>query len=206
MSNNGIKHPGSEYKFRNFLALKIAIAILFFTSISACQKKDDEIWKEEVRLSNGQMIIVDRKNKYSGSGDLTQNRGPLVWSELSFSYKGKGYRWGARGVWPVALQSNPEDKILIVSKIVYGWACQERGKPESAYVVFAELQDGWREISVREIDKNVEFNLADDSASSEPGRDKGKPRSYVKETDEKFKDSQYEPYRHIVPNLPPPGC
>jgi hypothetical protein len=181
-----------------FAARTLLVAVIALLLV-ACGKPEGpggEIWKEEVRLMNGDLIIVDRRNVWGQSGDLSQGHGPLTKAELHFDYKGKRYDWVQRGLGPVALQEDPEGRMYVVSIIPYCWAWSEWGKPNSYYLVH-RFEDGkWKRLDVTEVDQATVFNLA--SKSSEP--DSMESRDYVPETATKYATNRgiHAPKRKIV--------
>lgn len=183
---------------KNGFAARVLIVAVIALLLVACGKDKnprDEIWKEEVRLMNGDLIIIDRRNGYGPSGDLSQSSGPLTKAEVRFDYKGRHYEWVQRGVWPKALQEDPEGRMYIVSTLPYCWAWAEWGKPKSYYVVHRFEEGKWKRLDVTEVDPETVFNLA--GANREPHT--SVHTDYVPETAWKYKDDTYAPNRKIVP-------
>lgn len=163
-------------------ALLISLIAMVLIACSEPKGPGGEIWKEEVRLMNGDLIIVDRRNVWGESGDLSQGHGPLTKAEVRFDYKGKHYDWSQRGLAPTALQEDPQGRMYIVSIIPYCWAWREWGRPDSYYVVH-RFEDGkWKRLGVADIDVETIFNLAGES--QEPHS--SKKRDYVPETATKY--------------------
>ena len=180
------------------LTRALALCLLAL-ALAGCGKQGPggEIWKEEVRLMNGDLIIVDRVNVWEGTGDLSKGHGPLTKVEIRFDYKGRRYEWVQRGLAPTALQEDPQGRMYIVSLLPYCWAWRDWGKPKSYYVVHRYEEGGWQRIDVSAVDPDTVFNLA--SKSSEPRSTR--TRDYVPETATKYSTNIAvgEPNRRIVP-------
>lgn len=178
-------------------ALLVALIALLLVSCSKGKNPRDEIWKEEVRLMNGDLIIIDRRNGYGPSGDLSQSSGPLTKAEVRFEYKGTRYAWVQRGVWPMALQEDPQGRMYIVSTLPYCWAWAEWGKPNSYYVVHRFEGGKWKRLDVTEVDPETVFNLA--GSNREPHSTVHV--DYVPETATKYATNRGIPQhtRRIVP-------
>ena len=173
------------------------LLVLLVVSLAACGLFDEgDVWKEEVRLMNGELLVLDRLNRWGESGDLSLGHGPQTWAEMHWEYRGKQYSWAQRGVMPHALQLDGQGRFYIVSTIPYCWAWRERGEPKSFYVVFRFEDGGWKEIPLTEIDVNTVFNLA--ATSSPPDTNLRTP--YQKETDWKYKDHSVNYMKGIVVN------
>ncbi|MFP5505599.1 MAG: hypothetical protein ACLGH6_05330 [Gammaproteobacteria bacterium] len=172
--------------------------------LAGCGKQGPggEIWKEEVRLMNGDLIVIDRRNVYGSSGDVSASHGPLTEAEIRFDYKGKRYEWKQRAIWPKAIQDDPQGRIYVVSTIPYCWAWDEWGQPDSYYVVHRYESGQWQKVGVTEVDPETVFNLA---GTSRPQTSE-KFRDFVSEKDWKYKNSDYEPNRHIVPSYKKRFC
>lgn len=172
--------------------------------LAGCGKQGPggEIWKEEVRLMNGDLIVIEQRNVYGSSGDVSASHGPLTEAEIRFDYKGTRYEWAQRGLWPKAIQEDPQGRIYVVSTIPYCWAWREWGRPDSYYVVFRHESGAWKKVPVTDVDPGTVFNLA--GASSEP-RSTAR-RDYVPETAWKYKDDNYAPNKSILPGYRPRSC
>lgn len=173
---------------RNGLVTLLALLLVLSCSRGA------EVWKEEVRLQNGDLLIVEREFRYGSSGEASLSHGPLAWAGMNFDYKGAAYHWEAEGLWPMALQLDKAGRFYVVTTIPYCGVWRARGKPASYYVIFRFENGMWMEVPLEDIDVNTIFNLA----GSNQGQHSTERKSYVKESEWRFKDDTYEPNRKIV--------
>lgn len=183
------------------ISIKVIARRIFFLVLCACtlpgcskQGPGGEIWKEEVRLMNGDLLIIEQRNLYGSSGDLSARHGPLTKVDIRFDYKGKHYEWSQRGLWPKSIQEDPQGRIYIVSTLPYCWAWEEWGRPDSYYVVHRNGAANWEQVDVHEVPADTIFNLA--GSSKDPGSKIH--RDFVRETSWKYKNSDFEPNRKIV--------
>lgn len=184
---------------RNGFNGRLMLVVMTACLLISCGKKEssnNEIWKEQLRLMNGDLIIIDRRNGYGPSGESSQMGGPMTKAEVRFDYKGKHYEWVHRGVWPLAIQEDSQGRMYIVSALPYCWAWSEWGKPPGYYVVHRFEEGGWKRLDITEVDPETAFNLAGSNR---------KPRStayydYVPEAAMKFSTNRNtdEPNRKIV--------
>jgi hypothetical protein len=156
-----------------------------------------ENWKEEVRLMNGELLVVDRQHIYGDEYRPNFYGGHVTDATIAYEYRGKSYRWQHKDVYPMSLQVEPSGRHVIVTGIMSCGNWQDLGKPESHYVAFANDGDGWREVSIDDVDPATVFNLAEFSRD----RDGKNPQKLVKESAWRFKDSHNAYNAGIVPNL-----
>jgi hypothetical protein len=69
-----------------------AFLVLVSIAISGCGTYR---WKEEVQLSDGRVIVIERTQKYTGSGGAGHGCAycALEWAQISFGIDGKEYVW-----------------------------------------------------------------------------------------------------------------
>lgn len=178
MSARQIDFPVENIVSRLKNCVVTVLVLLFLLSCS----RGAEIWKEEVRLQNGDLLIVDREFRYGSSGEASLSHGPLAWAGMDFDYKGRTYHWEAEGLWPMALQLDKAGRFYVVTTIPYCTVWRARGKPDSYYVIFIFDSGSWREARLEDIDVSTPFNLA----GSSKGLHSNERKSYVKESDTKF--------------------
>lgn len=188
-------------KYRIFMwgfAVMVAMWLYSMFPDNQDERPVGENWKEEVRLMNGELLVVERQHIYGDVYKPDFFAGHVTDAKINYEYQGRKYRWQHKDVSPRALQIEPGGRHVIVTNIGNCGAWQNLGKPESAYVAFANDGDGWREISIDEVDPSTVFNLAPF------GRDRStmKPQELVRESAWRFKDDvHHESSSRIVSGL-----
>jgi hypothetical protein len=160
--------------------------IWLYSSIT--EKMDDrppgENWMEEVRLMNGELLVVVRRHIYGDVYRPDFYDGPLTEATVSYTYKGKEYRWQRKYADPMSLQIEPGGRHVIVATYGTFVAWEGLGRPERAYLAFADDGSGWREVPIDSVDQSSVFNLAPHSRD----RSTRKPQAFVKESAWRWKD------------------
>lgn len=178
-----------------------SLILVFASLLSACGANDGksgEVWKEEVRLQNGNLIVVDREFRWGESGDLSQRKGPLTYASMKFEYEGKLYEWEANGLWPMIIQIDGSGILTVVSRIPYCSVWLRRGKPSDQYVVEKSYDSGWKKVTLEEMDVNPKSNLSSHHS--------GKP--YLREMEDRIIDQRQstEEVKSVVLSKRKMGC
>lgn len=173
---------------------KMAILAVSALMILGCSK-DNDSWREEIRLSNGDLIVADMENFY-GNGGIGFSHGPLLKTRMAWKYKGRDYFWEEEAVAPRALQVDEQGRFYVVATIEYRWACAVRRNPKSYYLAFRYDGSAWHEVPLGEISLSTVFNLA----GSNQSQHSTKRKRLVRENDWKYKDDNRPASRQIVPD------
>ncbi len=125
-------------------------------------------WTEEVRLANGETILLRRHNR-NGPGEFLQKCDGCI-SKATYlgEYRGRGFEWSTdrstiAGVGPVALEFSGDDPILVFQ--VAGPAeCESRGWPDPPFRVIrlekrALLPDRWVDATIAVLPPGARVNL-----------------------------------------------
>lgn len=149
-------------RFRKIIPNILGVIALLMSAlvVSSCWKRGGERWTEDVRLQNGEVILVQREFRYGDSGEASLSHGPLGWASMDFEYRGIKYHWEARYVWPKALQIDPEGRFYVVATIPYCHSWHALGEPKSYYWVMRFESGRWVVVPLQAIDVKTPFNLA----------------------------------------------
>ncbi|UYK90638.1 hypothetical protein [Xanthomonas sacchari] len=136
-----------------FLKFPFFLILLVCVGLVGCSNKQEMRWKEQVWLSNGQRIDVDRYSVALKSGFPNSNDGPPIYQEIS--YLPLGVHWsaksGEKGV-PEMLSFEIIDGDAYLVVVMSGdlkLFCV--GKPAGTYLFNVYR---WRKGTVQEIDQS----------------------------------------------------
>ena len=131
----------------------MALATCIAIAMSYCSGNPSVKWQEEVRMENGEMLLVDRKAK--GKIDKGEQSDPKMWTitKMSFKVQQMPANWTAPPVWhsekhiPIFLDYHPQERTwsVVVTFMHPGWALL--GRPDLSCIEYQSKNGGpWQVI------------------------------------------------------------
>ncbi len=114
-------------------------------------------WTEEVKLSDGRVIQIQRHVELTESGFPVQKRGFSKYHEIC--YPPMGIQWKSRGGYQPDIFDIVDGKAYMHVPISDCFSCERFGYPESNAVYFAWESGKWRQIRQEEFPTKSEWNL-----------------------------------------------
>ena len=135
-----------------FLFAVIAAAV----SVAACAGNDIK-WSEQVKLSDGRVIEVQRRVELTESGFPVQERGLIKSHELC--YAPMNIRWKSKAGYQPDVFDIVNGKAYMHVPIFDCFKCMLQGYPESDALYFVWQSGQWKRISPAEFPEKSGWNL-----------------------------------------------
>lgn len=135
---------------------KILGLLCLTTSISACAG-DHIRWTEEVKLSDGKVIQLQRHVELTESGFPVQNRGFDKFQEIC--YPPLGIHWKSKGGYQPDIFDIVDGKAYVHVPVTMELPCMEQGYPQTGAIYFVWEDGRWKRISHEEFPAASEWNL-----------------------------------------------
>ena len=113
-------------------------------------------WKEEVKLSDGSVIVVKRRMVRERFGEIGHH-GRVLKQELEYDKAGGAIHW-VGDIDPVIFDFAQGKAYVVAFPQVYA-ECQRYGFPNPPFVFFRELGPNWERVDAGKVPKGLEFNL-----------------------------------------------
>lgn len=133
-------------------------------------------WTEEVKLSDGQVIQIQRHVELTGSGFPVQNRGFDKYQEIC--YPPLGIHWKSRGGYQPDIFDIVDGKAYMHVPISDCFSCERYGYPNSNALYFVWDNGKWKRIEHEEFPEKSEWNLLT-SVKSAAGHENDDPRGLI---------------------------
>jgi hypothetical protein len=114
-------------------------------------------WTEEVKLSDGQVIQLQRHVELTASGFPVQNRGFDKYQEIC--YPPLGIHWKSRGGYQPDIFDIVNGKAYIHVPVTSQVECYEQGSPETGAIYFVWENGKWKRINHDQFPAISEWNL-----------------------------------------------
>lgn len=157
-----ISAPSQSYIGRLKL-FSAAVAFFVLGAISACRYHDTSLkWTEEVRLSEGRVVILTRYQEFKGPHELTQT--PSVsdyWFEFKHPDSGKLVRWQSDRDLATLVLLVEKGGTYLLTRPHFGSSMKRYGCPSPPYLLFRlQADDSWAQVPITDIPiKNVRVNM-----------------------------------------------
>jgi hypothetical protein len=138
------------------MAWTIAAAIALCVSATACASNDIK-WTEEVKLSDGHVVQVERRVELTESGFPVQKRGFAKYHELC--YTPMKIRWKSQRGYQPDIFDIVDGKAYIHVPITGCYECRIHGDPDPNALYFVWDNDRWKRIRHEEFPRPSEWNL-----------------------------------------------
>ena len=129
----------------------IALPIL----LTACTKTIH--YEEEVQLSTGATIVLQRSVKGERFGELGAGGGKLIEQRLEFAIDDKQYVW-ADDIPPLAIDIYKDSLFIAAMPHTIG-ACLSHGSPSPPFVFYRHTDKGWAKIPKEQFPDSIRVNL-----------------------------------------------
>ncbi len=149
-------------EFTYYLSLFSATLII----LSACSSNKKIEWREETRLSNGQIVVVERRSEYrSVYAGGTGNDWFFQHARIKTAFQNKEIVWDG-GIEPLALDVTKSGEIYLVAIAVTSQGQAEYSIPASKFHAAFKF-DGvnqWTRIPIEAVPHEIHPNLLIDEA------------------------------------------
>lgn len=125
-------------------------------ALSACASNDIR-WTEEVKLSDGRVVEVQRHVELTESGFPVQRRGFDKYQEICYSPM--NIRWKSKGGYQPDIFDIVDGKAYIHVPISDCFSCEHYGYPSTNALYFMWDNGTWKRIKHEEFPKASEWNL-----------------------------------------------
>jgi len=172
-----------------FFFLSISISAF---ALSACASNDIR-WSEEVKLSDGRVIELQRRVELTASGFPAQERGFVKYVEIC--YAPMKLRWRSLGSYIPDIFDIVDGRAYVSVPIGNCETCRMFGYPDPNALLFVWENGDWTRVRSEEFPRASEWNLLMSFASSRPqddpkGRltldDKERRQSFVRAEQKRF--------------------
>ena len=136
--------------------LKFSAIALFGLSLAACAG-DHIRWTEEVKLSDGSVIQIQRHIELTESGFPVSSRGFDKYHEIC--YPPLGIHWKSRGGYQPDIFDIVDGKAYVHVPVGSGVQCMEQCSPSTGAIYFVWESGRWKRISNDEFPTASEWNL-----------------------------------------------
>ena len=128
----------------------LVIAIVAAAAIAYLFMPRTESWQEEVRLSNGSHLVIDRTLTYGGRAEIGQGSPISGWT-ITFKHPGSGERvtFEAPGGVELVLLDVYQDTLYLAGRAVRGDAIHALKCPNPPFI-FYRYSKGWQQVSAKE--------------------------------------------------------
>lgn len=137
--------------------------------LHACSGTDTAEWKEEVKLHDGQVIVLERRATIGSSGFPTQHRGSIRHWEIC--YRPMNVYWKSGGVFRPEIFDIVEGIPYVMVPVPGCTSCQLYDYPEKSAMFFRFGKDGWKRIPFSEFPRELDTNLLRRALSGRSHRD-----------------------------------
>lgn len=114
-------------------------------------------WTEEVRLSDGKVIQIQRHVELTDSGFPVQKRGFVKYHEIC--YPPMNIHWKSRGGYQPDIFDIVDGKAYMHVPVTAQVNCYEQNSPASGAIYFVWDGDQWKQIAYDEFPSTSEWNL-----------------------------------------------
>lgn len=174
----------------NYLAL-----VLLALPILGCAGNDHIRWTEEVKLSDGKVIQIQRHVELTESGFPVSRRGFDKYHEIC--YPPLGIHWKSRGGYQPDIFDIVDGKAYVHVPVTMELPCMEQGYPETGAIYFVWEDGRWKRISHEEFPAAAEWNLLMTAKGGSTSTDARGSITLTEKTTGKWNDSglRYEQKR-----------
>jgi len=173
-----LEHFGSAYS-------QLAAILVFSVSLTACASNEIK-WAEEVKLSDGRVIQVQRRIELTESGFPVQQRGFIRYHELC--YAPMNIRWKSKPGYQPDIFDVVDGKAYMHVPLFDCFKCMLQGYPETDALYFVWDDGQWKRITHREFPAKSEWNLLM-SLVAPAGHEKDDPRGLLSLEDKQGRSS-----------------
>ncbi|OGT02210.1 MAG: hypothetical protein A2Z65_01995 [Gallionellales bacterium RIFCSPLOWO2_02_58_13] len=165
----------------------ILTAVMAATGCAGVSVGSDHIrWTEEVKLSDGSVIQIQRHVELAESGFPVQRRGFNKYYEIC--YPPMGIHWKSRGGYQPDIFDIVEGKAYMHVPVTSQAECYEQGSPETGAIYFVWENSQWRRIEHDEFPARSEWNLLM-SIKAAHGHEKNDPRGIISLEDKELRQT-----------------
>ena len=144
---------------------RVFFGLMCLPIMGACSSERQFQWTEDVKLSDGQMIVVQRSEEYRRVMDVGAGfqRGWLfqkagISAELPAPISRKVVWEGSLS--PLVLDIQPDSAVYLVCNVITGASQIEWKVPDNEfYVVFRLTDKGWQRVPLSELPLSIRPNL-----------------------------------------------
>ena len=138
-----------------FLLQTLCVAVL---SISFAVRAGDDIrWTEEVKLSDGRVVQIQRHVELTDSGFPLQRRGFTKYYEIC--YPPMDIHWKSKGGYQPDIFDIVDGKAYMHVPISDCFSCEHHGYPSTNALYFVWDNGTWKQIAHEDFPKGSEWNL-----------------------------------------------
>lgn len=137
--------------------LRHLVLMLLALPILGCAGNDHIRWTEEVKLSDGQVIEIQRHVELTESGFPVSRRGFDKYHEIC--YPPLGIHWKSRGAYKPDIFDIVDGKAYVHVRVDGGTQCWEQGYPKTGAIYFVWEGGRWKRITHEEFPAAAEWNL-----------------------------------------------
>lgn len=166
----------NSYSCRLGNLLRSSLVGLGIAMTTACANNDLLQWTEEVKLSDGRIIQLQRRLELTASGFPVQRRGLYKYHE--FCYAPMGVHWKSRGGYVPDIFDIANGKAYVHVPISDCSQCMLHGYPETDALYFVWDHGKWKRIAHEEFPASFEWNLLRDPIAA-PGHEKDDVRGFL---------------------------
>jgi hypothetical protein len=118
---------------------------------------DVAAWKEEVKLHDGRVIVLERKGTKGSSGFPVEHRGTVRYWEMC--YRPMNVYWKSGGVFQPEIFDIVNGVPYVMVPVGGCSVCQLYDYPEKSAMFFRFEKEGWKRISFAEFPRELDTNL-----------------------------------------------
>lgn len=143
----------------------LSVALLLAGCAGAGIGGNDHIrWTEEVKLSDGRVIQIQRHVEQGASGFPVQSKGAYLYHEIC--YPPLGIHWKSKGAYKPDIFDIVDGKAYMHVPVTSQLECYEQGSPATGAIYFVWESGKWKRISYEEFPAKSEWNLTMSSSSN----------------------------------------
>jgi hypothetical protein len=135
----------------------ITVIFCLGISLASCASNDHIRWTEEVKLSDGNVIQIQRHVELTESGFPVQERGFNKYFEICLP--SMSIHWKSRGAYQPDIFDIVDGKAYMHVPVTSQVECYEQGSPETGAIYFVWEDGKWRRISHDQFPAASEWNL-----------------------------------------------
>lgn len=146
-----------KHRFERLLGACLVLLAAGCAGIGTSIGGDHIRWIEEVKLSDGSVIQIQRHAELTGSGFPVDKRGSYKYHEIC--YPPLGIHWKSRGGYRPDIFDIVDGKAYIHVPVSSQLQCYEQGSPDHGAIYFVWEQGRWQRIEREAFPARSEWNL-----------------------------------------------
>jgi hypothetical protein len=143
-----------------------ALGIVFLPRVGECAPTILD-WSEEVKLHDGQIIVIKRHDELGASGLPLAHRGARKYWQ--FCYAPMGIHWKSKPEYFPETFDIVDGKAYVKVSIGNCELCMLHGYPDTDALYFVWENDTWKEIGYKDFPKGLRYNMLNNTDYDDDG-------------------------------------